>query len=193
MEPPRARIGTRAPSPDELRRSWIAARLSGVGVEDVPSWTKDQGLPTASKTSFQRAVGPVRAGATQQSWPDASGTGGHEERPLLRDWLLVDEAQLGIKKVVYRIANDGLVQPELIAAIALLEGVRQVLETSSDRMLIIVALVCDDPGARDLRARIEELAPGRAVRMDDVTWEDHSPAARAWVEVARRMASGGAT
>lgn len=100
------------------------------------------------------------------------------------DWLLVNEEALAVRKVVYRLPNDGRPQAELIAAIRRLEGVRQIIETASDRELILVGLVSDEPAARALRGRLEDLAPGRSVRMDAVEYEDHQPSVRTWQALA---------
>jgi hypothetical protein len=63
--------------------------------------------------------------------------------------------------------------------------VRQILETGSDRELIVVALVADEKAARALRGRLERLAPGRSVRMDAVEYEDHQPSVRTWRALAK--------
>lgn len=65
-------------------------------------------------------------------------------------------------------------------------GIRQVIEVSSDREVLAVALVRDLAEADDLRARVEDYAPGQPVRMDVVNWESHMPARRTWVDLACR-------
>ena len=176
---PRARTHQVA-TKDQLRRSWIAARLAGVGVQGVAAWCDSRGLPSASQSTFERAVGEIRAESPLKGKRGRPG-GPHPTHPAaLWDWLLVDEPSLGVRKMIYRLPNDGMPQAGLIAAVGGLSGVRQILETGSDRELIIVALVHTDEAAHDLRARLEDLAPGRSVKMDPVEHEDHQPAIATW-------------
>jgi hypothetical protein len=184
MSSRRQQAGTTRATPQELRRAWVAARLAGVGVQDVSDWTRKQGLPTASQTTFERAVGPVRAEAKLKGRRGRPGQRLPKDAPALWEWLLVDERRLGVQKVIYRLPNDGLPQAELIDAVRRLVGVRQIVEAGSDRELILVALVRDAVAASDLRAQLEDLAPGRSVKMDLVEFEDNQPAVRTWHHLA---------
>src|SRR4051794_1453912 len=114
------------PDTAALRRAWVAARLSGIGTQRVPEWAAENGLPTTSKTGFERAVGPVRAtapGLGQRGRPGRRRS--RKEVPQIRDWLLVDESALGLKKMIYRLPNDGLPQPQVLNALRSTNGVRQ--------------------------------------------------------------------
>ena len=150
----------------------------------MPAWTAENGLPTTSQTTFQRAVGPVKAAEPLKGARGRRGDRHPKEAPLIREWLLVEEQALGILKVIYRLPNDGLPQDALCEQAGKLIGVRQIIETGSDRELIVIALVRDLIAARDLRARLEDLAPGRSVRMDLVEFEDQTPAVRTWRRLA---------
>ncbi len=170
----------------DLRRAWVAARLNGVRTVDIPDWTQRHDLPSASGSSFERAVAPLRAISPSQRKRGRGGGGApRHQRDGIREWLLVDESVLGVRKVLYRLPNDGLPQPNLLNAIASLNGTRQVLEAGSDRELIVVALVRTEEEANDLRSRLEELAPGRSVKMDPVSDETWSAAPGTWIAVAR--------
>jgi hypothetical protein len=170
---------------EELRRSWVAARLAQVGTKEIPEWCKKRGLPTASLSSFERAVGPVRAESPLKGQRGRPGQRLPKKAPAMWEWLLVDEEALDVRKMVYRLPNDGRPQADLIAGVRRSEGVRQILETGSDRELIVVALVADEKAARALRGRLERLAPGRSVRMDAVEYEDHQPSVRTWRALAK--------
>ena len=170
---------------EQLRRAWVAARLAEVGSKQIPAWCEEQGLPFASLSSFERAVGPIRAESPLKGQRGRPGRRRAKKAPVVRDWLLVDETALGVRKMIYRLPNDGMSQPGLIDAVQELEGVRQILETGSDRELIVIALLADDAGAHALRAEIERLAPERSVRMDAVEYEDHQPSVRTWRTLAR--------
>lgn len=174
----------------QLRRSWIAARLAGVGSKDVPTWALENGLPTASLATFERAVGPIRASSPLKSDRGRPGKRRPKDAPRIWDWILVDERALDIDKVVLRISNDGTRRDELREQLGSLEGVRQVIECGSDRELIVVGLVRGRAEASELRARIEALSSDRAVRMDYVDWEDSSGAKATWAWLARPRTEG---
>ena len=86
--------------------------------------------------------------------------------------------------MLYRLPNDGMPQQRLLDELWRLTGVRQVIEASSDRELLIIGLVRTEQEARLLRGRIEDLAPGRSVKMDVVESEDWRAARRTWMHVA---------
>lgn len=182
-------MAQKAPLPrsslEQLRRAWVAARLAQVGTKEIPDWCEKNGLPSASLSSFERAVGPIRAESPLKGQRGRPGRRRPKEAAALRDWLLVDEAALEISKVVYRLPNDGRLQDDLIANVKHLDGVKQILETGSDRELIIVALVGKEEDGKTLRKQLEKLAPGRSVRMDAVEYEDHQPSVRTWHALAR--------
>ena len=173
-------------TPEQLRRTWVAARLNGVPTRLVQQWAHDNDLHASSSSGFERAVGPVRAVSELQGSRGRPGRRQQKERALIRDWLLVNEESLGLVKMVYRLPNDGMPQAELLERLGTLIGVRQVIETGSDREVIVIALVRDSGAARLLRGQLEDLVPGRSVRMDTVEWEDHTAAGPTWTHLARR-------
>jgi hypothetical protein len=140
-------------------------------------------------SAFERDVGPIRAVSPFKAPRGRRGERRTKEAPALKEWMLVEEPRLGLRKVLFRVANDGLPQPRLIEALRSLTGLAQIIETSYDREILAVAVVRTDGEARDLRSRVEELAPDRGVRMDLIETESHEPAARTWLEIARREAT----
>ena len=94
-------------TPEQLRRTWIAARLNGVPTRLVQQWAHDNDLHASSSSGFERAVGPLRAVSELQGSRGRPGRR-QQERALIRDWLLVNEESLGLVKMVYRLPNDGM-------------------------------------------------------------------------------------
>jgi len=105
----------------------------------------------------------------------------------MRPWIAADETALGLQRVLFRLPNDGLPRPALLAALETMPGIRQVIEVSSDREVIVVAVVRDLDEAGDLRALLEDHAPGQPVRMDLITVESHLPTRLTWIRLARHQ------
>ncbi len=103
------------------------------------------------------------------------------------DWLLVDEAALGLLRVLYRLPNNGLPRPGLLEALSGIGGIRQIIEVSGDLEVLVVAIVEDLQEAQRLRARIQDHAIEQPVRMDLLNYESHEPARQTWIQLARRQ------
>jgi hypothetical protein len=182
--PPQAAVSPRA-----YRLAWVAARLHSVSKPHFARFTAERLRAELSWEQARLATRPLRE---RSSWRGRQGRppanpmpGASPERPVLREWLAVEEPEFGLLRVLYRLPNDGLPRPALLAALAGLPGMRQLREVEGDREVLAVALVEDMGGAAALRARIEDHAPGGAVRMDMVSYETHEPARRTWIELAR--------
>lgn len=169
------------------RVAYIAARAHGVRVDDVPAWVADHLGIKITRRQIQDAVGPIRAESAHKQRRGRKGVPRLVKRePILHEGLVVDEAKLGLRRVLFRLANEGWPQPALLQDLEGLAGVRQVLEVDSTRELIIVALVVSLEDADDLRAQIEERAPGRPVRRDFISYESTAAAAATWLRLAQR-------
>lgn len=187
-----AKSGAEIVASDEaLRLAWVASHLHavsqarfadfweqqiGIALDWRKAWEASRGLQTESPWRDKRGRRPLKPESEQLE----SG------EPALWEWMVADEPALGLLRVVYRLPNDGLPRDELREVLEELAGVRQVIELSSDREIIVVALTRDLEEAENLRAQIEDHAVGQSVRMDLVTRESHQPARRTWIELVRR-------
>jgi hypothetical protein len=88
-----------------------------------------------------------------------------------------------------RILGRGRKQPELIEWLEQLPGVRQIIETSFDRELIVLVLFRDAAEGEAIRAQIEEHAPDRGLTWQEVIREEHLPAIQTWKKLAIQAAA----
>lgn len=167
---------------------WIAAKLHEILDGDLPEWTGNR-FEHALDTKTLLATAKIRRPLARTGRPPQ---GPHPRRvtrePAIFDWFWVDEPKLGLLRILFRLPNDGLPRPDLMDAMKELPGIRQVIETKTDREIIAIGLVRNLDEADHLRARIEEQAPDQSVRMDLVQEEDHLVARRTWLEIAQREA-----
>lgn len=181
----------RRDDPLMARLAWVAARLAGAPAVGVPEWAAKHVGVTVPKSAIEKHVNTVTARSNLMKPRGRPGqTRIKRDAPIMRDWVLVDESALGLRVVLFRLSNDGLPQRQLLADLRDVRGVRQIIETSADRELLAVAVVRGIEHARDMRARFEELAPGRSVRMDFVEFETHEPAIATWLDLAKLEVDG---
>jgi hypothetical protein len=98
----------------------------------------------------------------------------------------VDEAALGLHRILLHFPGDGASQSDLQDALESTPGIRQILEGGHARDLWAVAVVRNDEDRALLRAALSELTD-RFI-WDEVLFETHRPAAQTWRELARRAA-----
>lgn len=171
---------------------WIAARLAGRPGRDVPSFLHRHVGVAVSEDTIERAVQPLRGRSRHKRGRgprvEAAGSGGDsvEDVAIWTDWLRLDEQKLGLRLLLVRIPNEGYPLDGLYDALKVMPGIRQVIETREDREIIAVGVVRSDEEVDDLRARIEEHAHGRGVRMHGILREDTAVAAITWLDLAVR-------
>lgn len=181
-----------APKVDErtARLAYIAGRMHGIPVARIPAWANEEFQLELSKRRLQDAIGPVRRRSPYKKTPGRKGASRIvRQQPIIQDGVLVDEPALGLIRVLFRLANEGWTQGDLLVALETVPGIRQIIEVDSTRELIVIALAPSMDDADDLRARIEELAPGRPVRRDIISFESHRPAPATWRKLAGDVAS----
>jgi hypothetical protein len=169
---------------------WIAGRLHEVKTNgpDLSEWIKAQVGHEVSTSTLYRLLAVARRDSPPQG-PDTVRRARRDPRePLVKDWFLVDEHALELQLILYRLPNDGMPQPDLLTALDTLKGIRQVIEATSVREVFVVAIVQNMDEARDLRARIEEIAPGRSVVMDTIESESWSASPLTWLDLAQKAA-----
>ena len=170
--------------------AYIAGRMRGIPVADIPRWARDELGVALSARRIQAATAPIRATSPYKRRPGRpqASPPPRTQKPIIRDSLIVDERRLGLLRILFRLPNDGLPQPGLLAALDGLTGVRQILEVDATREILIVAVVRSFSEADDLRARLEELAPGRSVQRDLVSFESTAAAPATWRRLAQAVA-----
>ncbi len=111
---------------------------------------------------------------------------------MIHDWLRIDERRLGVISFLVRLPNEGLSRPEVFDAVSEIAGITEVVETREDREIHARGVAVDLDQIADIRARLEDLVPGQAVRIHLLERETSVPAARAYLELARRSAAAAA-
>jgi len=171
-----------------LRYAWMAARVHDVSTSRFSEFAETE---LGVRLNWKRVWRAVEGVEERSRWRNKKGAGSAAPPspvappPIIRPWIVADETALGLQRVLFRLPNDGLPRPALLATLEEMPGIRQVIEVSSDRELIVVAVVRDLDEAADLRALIEDHAPGQPVRMDVIISESHVPARRTWIQLAR--------
>jgi hypothetical protein len=180
-----------AASAAALRYAWMAAHVHDVSTACFADFTETE---LGVRLNWKRAWRAVEGIEEQSRWRNKKGSepatpspGARTQAPVMRPWIVTDETALGLQRVLFRLPNDGLPRPALLAALETLPGIRQLIEVSSDREVIVVAVVRDLDEARDLRALLEDHAPGQPVRMDLITVESHLPTRLTWIQLARHQ------
>lgn len=179
-------------SKESLRRIWVTSRLHAVSSSFLKRFSTEQ---FDLEVKYGQAWGAAGALQAKSPWREKPGPRGDksgvEPSPAppaaLWDWVVVDEPALGLLRFLYRLPNNGLPRPQLLDVLAGLPGVRQLVEVSGDLEILVVAVVEDLKEAEDLRSRIQDHATGEPVRMDLISHENHQPARRTWIELARRQ------
>jgi hypothetical protein len=177
---------------------WLAMKFDGRPGRDVPSYFRENFGVEVSEDTVERAIEGLRGrngkkkarGNAKQGdlpAPDEQST----DVAIWTDWLRVDESQLGVRKVLVRIPNDGFPLPELTLALERMPGIRQVIETKELREILAIGLVRTEEEEEDLRSRIQEHAPGRSVSVIAIRQESHAPTALTWHRIAMDEARAG--
>lgn len=175
---------------DESRTAlfaYFAARLEGVPVAEFEAFFEELGI-TVGAAAAMRAMRRLRRQSPYKALPGrapATGMRPHEAATF-RDWLLIEELRLDLEVAMVTFPGDGARQTELINALQNVPGVRQLFELQHDRTVCALLLFAGSQHRRDLRSRLEEMAPH--LLWDDVIFETHEPALHAWRELARRAA-----
>lgn len=180
---------------------WIAAKFQGLPDRALPDFFRDELRvkgPASADTigrELQRVRGRNEHKLTSRSAePDKADPAGTEDAPsasqaVWTDWLRVREDRLGLRKVLIRIPNDGFPLPGLFEALERTQGVRSIIETKEDREILAVALLRSGEDDEELRARIAEHVPDRAVRLHVVLRESDEPTGLTWHGIAEREAA----
>jgi hypothetical protein len=175
-----ARASAGKPPPVDSRTALFAhiyACLEGVPARDRDSFLRDD-----CDLAFGRD--PVRKAGSAWTWysprKETPGTGEAEpERiaPALREWLLVDEPRLRLKRALVHFRGSGKRHAELLRALRRFVGVRQIIETREARD--IWAVIIFRPEEEDeVAARLEEHAGSHY--WYGISAEDHTPAVQTW-------------
>jgi hypothetical protein len=169
--------------------AYFAARLEGVPTGDYDTFFNDLKLAV-------RQAGALRAMRPLKYQPPAKQRAGRHtkdrrsaataERAVFRDWLLIEEAKLDLEVALVRFPGDGSAQAELLAALRRVAGVRHIIETQRQRDLLALVVFQGVQRRRELRARLEEIAP--RIEWDDVLFETQEPTRLLWKDLARRAA-----
>lgn len=136
-----------------------------------------------------RAASPFRVENSQKQDRGPRGGRAAQDRSngaIWTDWARVEEVALGLRMVLVRVPNDGFPLEGVYEMLASMPGVRQVLETKEDREIIATALLRPGEDEEDLRARIAEHLPGRAIRLHVIGRATEEPAAATWLGLAKR-------
>lgn len=169
---------------------WLAMKFDGRPGREVPTFFKKHFNVTVSEDTVTRAVDPVRGRNTFKRSGTAAGPEiANDEAAIWTDWLCVDEARLGVRKVLVHVANDGYELPGLVGALERLPGIRQVILTKERREVFAIALLRREEDEDGLRAQILEHAPGHAVTLSAIRVESDRPTRAAWFALARAEAS----
>ena len=171
--------------------AYVAARLAGVPNRAMDAFLANDLKVRASASSVERTVAPMRAASPykRRTGPKRPTATRKSSAPAFWDWLLVDESRLGVRKAVVKILGIGRKQDGLIDWLGELPGVRQIIETSFDRELIIIVLFRDSAEGESIRAQIEEHAPDRGVTWQEIMREEHLPAVQTWKHLASKAAA----
>jgi hypothetical protein len=185
------RTDTKGPSERVSLIAYVAARLAGVPNRAMDEFLGEDLKVRASASSVERTVAPMRAASPykRRTGPKRSTAANKSVAPAFWDWLLVDESRLGVRKALVRILGFGRRQDGLIDWLRELPGVRQIIETSFDRELIIVVLFRDSGEGERIRAQIEEHAPDRGLTWQEILREEHLPAVQTWRHLASQAAA----
>jgi hypothetical protein len=105
---------------------------------------------------------------------------------MLSDWLLVDEAALGLLKVLFDVPGAWQARDALHEMLDTTPGVRQFIEVDEDYSLLVLALARTRREADDLRARLQEHVPHGTVTMRTVRAESFAPTPKTWTDLVRR-------
>ncbi|HEX2097264.1 MAG TPA: hypothetical protein VHF50_07850 [Solirubrobacterales bacterium] len=170
------------------RLLWVASKLNGKTDASFEGWCREEIGIEARIDEARDHIKALRPRSRRGRPATKSKPKREARKDAVIDWLLVDEQELELLPVLYRLPNDGMPRPELYKAVAGLPGVRQAIETKGDRELLIVGLVRSVSEADDLRERIAEHAPGQAVKMDLIERETQRPAVATWRWLAKREA-----
>jgi hypothetical protein len=144
--------------------AYILSRLEGATQPAQAALFRSLNLPFSPR-SARRAGEPLLHKAGKKSG-------------ALREWLLVDEHELGLEKATVRFPGAGERQQELLNALSQVAGVRQIIEL--ERSFDILAIVVFQGRAErlDLQARLAELTPQRI--WEDITSETSLPTVLTW-------------
>jgi hypothetical protein len=144
-----------------------------------------------------RQAGALRAQRPLRHHPERKRRAGRNTRvrspaapqpdATFREWLLIDELKLDLEVALVRFPGDGTRQTDLMAALCQVAGVRQIVETQRDRDIWAFVVFDGARRRRDLRARLEELAP--RLQWDDVLFETQEPTRLLWRDLAVRTAA----
>lgn len=166
--------------------AYIAARLHGVRTADQDQFFRTQLGVLVGQKSAARAATRVRGSSRSGEGRGRPAKRGRRRKHVLRDWLLVDENELGLELALVRFPGSGRRQKELVEALGKLVGVRQIIETERSGDVLAIVMFSGLDVRRDLRARLEELSD--RLFWDNVLSESHQPALATWRALATKAA-----
>jgi hypothetical protein len=164
--------------------AFVCLRLASIPERAQTSYLKrEKGVNMSGAVA--RQVGARRSWSPAEKRPTGpSGTMPEREDEVLRSWLLVDEAALGLKRAIVRFPGEGARQLRLLRSLRELPGVRQVFETRERRDVHAIVLFHPDE-EEQLLASLEGL--GRCF-WSGISHEDSRPALRTWSSFLKRAA-----
>jgi len=155
----------------------------------IPERTQTEHLKRVRGINMSGAV--ARQVGAQRSWrhPSKLPTGQSGKKPerrdeVLRNWLLVDEPALGLRRALVRFPGEGARQADLIATLRRFRGVRQIFETRERRD--VYAVVLHRPEEEETMVTALE-GFGRCY-WNGISLEEHEPAIESWASFLRRSA-----
>jgi hypothetical protein len=152
----------------------FAARLHGWKHEDY-----DQHFARDIGVAFRESEARKSARALRQQLAP---------RHVYKNWLLIDEDALGLETVLIRFPPSDAHNNDVMNALRLTEGIRQVVKGEVTGAIAALGLVRDRRERQDLRARIGGFAPA-GFGFEPVLFETHEPALRTWRGIAHREAA----
>jgi len=166
--------------------AYIAARLHGSPPRDHSRFFRDELGVAVGRNGAEAAAKPHRFESPHQKRRGSPAGPITRRDSALRDWLLIDEQQLGLETALIRFPGDGRKQTQLIGMLDHLPGVRQVVETAPRREIVIVAVFSGARARQELRARLEEVA--EQMIWDEILKETHVPSLVTWAALSREAA-----
>jgi hypothetical protein len=188
MTPParRSSAADREPISERLARfAWVAATFAGTRWGKFEDWTEQEFGHRLDLAQVDRHVKPIRA-KSKRGRPPAKVVPRPERTPMLSDWLLVDEAGLGLLKVLFEVPGVWQAREALHEMLEATPGVRQFIEVDEDYSILVLALARTRSEANDLRARLQEHVPHGTVTMRTVRAESFRSTPKTWADLVRR-------
>src|SRR5690242_1849573 len=137
--------------------AYFAARLKGIPGRQLDEYFDQIGLALRTNGA-RRAAFAARYRPPLLRSPGRRATSPSPDRKpagtKFRDWLLIDELGLGLDLHLVRFPGDGRPQHELLRRLEELPGVRQIIDTGTDRTVYAVVTTNGPVHRRSVRAAL---------------------------------------